>query len=242
MLNGLLRIARTLAGLMWVHIGPFVLTLFGEESPWVTVLISPHVDWEQLKDCKNLISRWEAAVSVIPYTEEVGQSVVDTLLHVASIRSLRPHISIDVWAWLEKQPSLPSGCLGRSMGAKGSVVRHIRALGDIGILKSYFLLVWSEWIPIWDRSEILAEMRVSIREDFSGLGRGRHREDLIKRLDHVLEQLEYRIQRGLSYDEQGIRRTKKGYTNLKGVLLEVDRKAMKILTRMPLRIITPSIC
>ena len=245
MLDALLSVARASAGLMWIHIEPSIPALFKEASPRATVLVSPHVNWGWLNSCGNLISQWAAAVSAVQYTEEVGQSVVGTLLHIASVDSLRLQIPVDIWAWVEKRPTLPPKCLGRSVGTKGSVVCHVRALGDIEILKSYFLLIWSEWDPILDRSEDAVEMQVSIREDFSGLEMGRHRQDLIKRLDLIFEHLdrglEYLNQHRPSVDEQHIRRTKEGYTKLKEVLLEVDREAMKILTRMCPRIITHSI-
>ena len=188
MLDALLCGARASKRLMWIRTKPFLPTLFNKASPQAIVPVSPHVGWRRLTftDHKDMISRWAAAASAIPYTEEVGQSVVDALLHIASNDSLRPHIHVGMWVWLEKRPSLPPECFGRSRGTGWKVVRHIRALGDIEILKSYFLLVWSEWDPIFGWSEGLAEMQASIREDFNGLEMGRHREDLIERLDHVL--------------------------------------------------------
>jgi hypothetical protein len=239
-LDVLFRAATTSEGLMWVRITPFIPTLFNEASPRTTVLVSSHADWEQLKDCENLICQWAAAVSAVQYTEEdteVGQSVVDALLHIASIDSLRPHIPVNIWAWLEKQPSLPPGSLGRSKGSNESVVCHVRALGDIGILKSYLLLVWSEW----NLPKSSTVMEVSIREDFSGLEMGHHREDLISRLDHILEQLR-RAVRGPNIDHLGIGWANEFYGRLKKVLLEMDREAMKILTRMSPRMITLSVC
>ena len=84
-------------------------------------------------------------------------------------------------------------------------------------------------------------MQVSIREDFSGIGMWRHREDLIKRVDHILE----RLDRGLGYlarHKPDFRRfniylAEGQYEELKRVLLEVDRPAMNILTRTPLELI-----
>jgi hypothetical protein len=78
--------------------------------------------------------------------------------------------------------------------SKQDTVRHFRGLGDVDILKSYFLFIWSEWSQLSD----VGGMLVSIREDFGGIGMGHHRDDLIKRLDHVLGQLD----RGLDYLEQ----------------------------------------
>ena len=245
MLDALLDTARLPGWLMWARVKPFLHMLFNEASHRAIVLMSPHVDWRSLGDHKDLVHRWAVAASTVPYTEVVGQSVVDTLLHIASIDSLRPHIPVSIWAWLEKPPSLPPVCLGRSSGTKGDVVRHVRSLGDIEILKSYFLLVWSEWGTIRQDGG-LTEMQISIREDFSGIGMGSHREDLIKRLDYILEQLD----RGLGYFEphapiiyeQDIRRVKEQYTELKEALLEVDGEAVDILTRTFPKITIPPAC
>ena len=71
-----------------------------------------------------------------------------------------------------------------------------------------------------------------IREDFSGVGMGCHQEDLIKRLDHILEQLdqglEYLQRHKSSIDENDIRLKKWQYKELKRVLLEVDKKAVNV--------------
>jgi hypothetical protein len=61
---------------------------------------------------------------------------------------------------------------------------------------SHTFFVWSEWDCLYDSG--LDEMQASIREDFGGIGMGHHREDLIKRLDHVLGQLDL----GLEYFKQ----------------------------------------
>jgi hypothetical protein len=241
MLDALFRAARASGWLMRIRTGPVIHTLFNEASPRTIVLISPHVDWQELEDSESLIPHWAAAtstISAIPYTEEVDQSVVDTLLHIAAIDSLRPHIPVGIWAWLEKRPFLPPECIGRRRGITRDLVHYIRALGNIEILKSYFLLVWSEWDNIRN-GDGLAEMQVSIRQDFSGHGMERHRKDLIQRLDHVL----WGLDQGVDYLNQitqnnpriyggDVQRAKEDYTTLKEVLLEVDREATKILIRM----------
>ena len=232
---------------MWGAIRPFVTTLFDEASPnsvnRVIALVSPYVLWDTQDFKKSAVTRWVAAALAVPYTEVVGQSVVDALLQVASVDSLRPHIPIRIWAWLNKQPSLPRICFGRSKGTKGDVVYWVRALGDIEILKSYFLLVWSECDSLYDSG--FTEMCTSIREDFGGIGMGCHREDLIKQLSHVQRQLD----RGLKYLQEhvsffltgsDILVRKMQYGKLKEVLLEVDGEALEILTRMPFRLTNPS--
>ena len=247
---------------MWDGIKSFVATMFDEASPdslnSVIILASSHVpwgrwypnkktlaflavmaspyteEWHGLCSNKETVVRWAAAASAVPYTEEAGQSIVSTLLHIASTDSLKPHIPVGMWAWLNKRPLLPPVCRGREVGTTEEVVRQVRALEDIEILKSYLLLVWSEWYPI-DGGE--SEMSASIREEFSGIGMWSHREDLIKRLDHVLEELD----RGLEYlqlynpshNEGRIQRAKEQYGRLKWELLEVDGDAMNTLARTP---------
>ena len=219
----------------WNYVVP---TLLNGNSPRTTLLASHHTDWLTLtygdkpmtSGHEHMISQWAAAVSAVPYTEEIGQSVVHTLLSMGDPDPgiLLPHVPIDIWALLEKQPSLPPDCHGRTVGTQDYIVRHVRALGDIKVLKSYLLLVWSEW----DRPfpDGVSEMCISIRSDFSGSGMRHHREDLIKRLDHVIGQLD----RGLGYIRQHkswmhediFQEAKVQYRILREALLEVGRAAM----------------
>ena len=112
-------------------------------------------------------------------------------------------------------------------------VHQIRGLGNIEILKSYFLLVWSEWD--WLYGSDLDEMEIAISEDFGGIGVWCHRGDLIERLDYVLGQLE----RGWEFlhwhnpliNKSHVQIVKEDCGKLKERLLEVDRKAMETLTR-----------
>ena len=239
MLGALLHAAMTSNSerFMWRRIQPYITTLSNKPSPpsldQVIVFASPHVSWHDGQHNENMVTRWGAAASAVPYTEEVGQSVVDALLQIASVDSLRPHIPIETWAWLRRRPSLLPECSGRSKGTDGDIVRQVRTLGDIEVLKSYLLLVWSEWDPISPRSGGLAEMHVAIRERFNGIGMGRHREDLIKRLDHVLGQLDWGLleEHRSSLGEDDTQRAKEQYEELKKVLLEVDREAVNVLAR-----------
>ena len=220
---------------MWHRVRRYIATLFDVQHPpslnWIITLASSEVPWSSRLHDKNTVARWAAAVSAVPHTEEVCPSVVEALLQIASIDSLRPHIPIDAWAWLKKwTPHLPlSG--GRSEGSRNHVIRHVRTLGDIEILKSYFLLVWSD-LGSLDES-CFAEVQVSIREDFSGVGMWRHRQDLIDRLDQRLEDLEE-----FSALNDDLRREKEQYLELKDVLLEVDRESTKSLNltrKLPIR-------
>ena len=123
---------------IWHHAKPLIMRLSNTQSPpsldWIITLASPHVSWHDEPYDRNMVARWAKAASAVPYTEEVGQNVVDVLLHIASVDSLRPHIPVDIWRWLKNQPSLPPECSGRSRGSSGDVVRQVRALGDIEIL------------------------------------------------------------------------------------------------------------
>ena len=159
-----------------------------------------------------MVARWARAVLEVPYTLEVGRSVVDATLQIAVSYSLRPHIPIGVWALFKKQPSLPPICRGRSLGTTPEVIRHVRGLGDPGILKSYFLLIWSKWEYL-SNNEIGA-MEISIQEVFSGTGMGRHRIHLINHLDRVLRQSSGRTDH-----------FKQQYVRLGRVLRDMERKA-----------------
>lgn len=218
------------------RIRPYITTLLIKPSSpslnRVIALVSPHIYWGDISHGERAVVRWAVAVSAVPDTEETGQSVVDTLLQISDLSSLRPHIPVDTWAWLMKVSSLPPVCHGRTVASWPDVVRHVRGLGDIEILKAYFHLVWSEWDYIYRLG--FEEMETSIRADFAGIGMWGHRKDLMKRLDCVLGQLG----RGLEYlnkhdpriDRYHVRTALRQYTRLKEVLMEVDREAMETLT------------
>ena len=227
-----LRWAPRWERVLWRKASQHTDKLFEESSSpsmnRVIALISPYRYWSSFSKGEKQVGRWATAVLAVPYTEEVGRSVVDTTLQIASEDSLRRHIPIGVWALFKERPSLPPTCPGRSSGTKPDVIRYVRGLGDLQIFKSYFLLIWSEWEhPQADR---VNAMEISIREDFGGTEMGQHREDLVQRLDHILGELD----RGLGYfkqhttafdSEDDIREAKEGCEKLKGVVLDVERKA-----------------
>jgi len=241
MVDTLIRIIRA------PKMAPFVsrpmTTLFDKASPnsrnRVVTLLSPYACWGTWGFSKNTVTWWAAAALATPYTEEVGQSVVDTLLQIASNNSLTLHVPVNIWAFLKKRPPLPPICEGRSVGTLARVVRSVRELGDVELPESYLLLVWSEWNVIYSGGFI--DMYTSIREDFGGIGMWRHREVLIERLDHILAQLG----RGLGFLKQQkpilgqghIPEARERYGKLKGELMEVGREALEVLTRMPFRLI-----
>lgn len=215
-------------GFVWHRLNPYLTTLFNESSPpplnRVFTLLSPYVPWDEKSHNGHTVSRWAAAALAVPYTEEVGCRVVDALLQIAFIDPLRPHIPTDLWAWLKKLPCLPPESKGLGVGKEEAVVRHVRWLGDVEILKSYFLVVWSEWNFLFTAG--FDEMRISVREDFGGGECKRHREDLVARLDHVLRELDrgwrYIVQYKPGIVENQLRRAKAHYRRLKEILLEVD--------------------
>ena len=229
---------------MWYYVNQFVSTLLSEASPRAIMLTSPHIHWGYLTDREDLVQWWAETVSAVPYTEEVAQGVVDTLLQIASEDRLVRYIPADVWSWLTKRPSLPSICLGRRLGTYARVVKVVRGLRDIEVLKSYLLLVWSEWNTPYG----FDEMCTSILEDLSGIGMEHHRADLIQRLDHVLGQLdcglEHLKQHNPWLDEDDLQERKDNYRKLIETLLGTDTKVVGRTPCLPitlLRILTPTL-
>jgi len=243
MLDALLCATRVSQGPMWARVKPFISNLFNEASPWAIVLVSPHMDWDwrNLEDNRNLISHLAAAAAAVPYIEENCQNVVEALLDIASTSTLRPHIPISIWAWLKKRLVLPPSCLGRLSGTEQGVVHQVQAFGDTELLKSYLLLVWSEWDHIIGKFGAPTEMRISIREVFGGIGMGHHWKDLVERLDHVLGQLDqglgYLKQHKPSLGKTHIQVAKEQYGELKRMLLDMDGEAVNILARTPPRLV-----
>lgn len=233
MFNAILCAAKASNSLefIWDHIKPCISLQFNKPGhpslDWVITLISPYASWGSNMYNEDTVGRWAVAASAVPYSEEVCQSVIDTLLQIAFIDPLRPHIPLDIWVWLTKQPPLPPVCWGRSWGTTPNVVSYIRGLGNLEILKSYFLLVWSEWSQALPTG--LAEMKVSIREDFSGIEMSHHRRDLIQRLDNVLGQLDQELEYFKRYNrwmsDNEIQSRKEIYRQLKEVLLDVNKRA-----------------
>ena len=210
---------RNFGKFMWRHVVLYISRLFEKQSPTslnrVITLMSPFVDWEGVLNNPIAVTRWAAAASVIPYTEEVGHNVVDALLQISSIDLLRPHIPIDMWGWIKKQLTLPRMYHGLQMSGHTKTVAYVRRLGDVDLLKSYFLLIWADQITV-DPFHI-HEMERSIREVFGGVGMEHHRKDLIERLDHILGRLDRRTS-----ETPFVRNAKTQYTKLKGIMLEVD--------------------
>ena len=112
----------------------------------------------------------------------------------------------------------------------GVTVRSVRQLKDITVIKSYLLLLWSERWPL--RPDGFSEIHASVCEDFSGIGMGYDRMDLIRMLDRFLEQLD---------NEQGSpgQEMKDQYCSLKVALVEEEKRALDTLTGTHSRVIFP---
>ena len=210
---------------MWCHVDQFLSVLLSDASPRAIVLASPHILRYQLGDMGDLIRCWIAATSRVLYSEEVAQGVVDMLLQIAAQNGPQ-YIPVDLWSWLIKRPSLPPICLGRDSGTDNSVVEAVRALKNIEVLKSYLLLVWSEWDILYP--DDFDKICTLIREDFGGIEMRHHRTDLVQRLDHVLGQLD----RGLEHFQQHkqgfhqlhLQRGKDQYREFRETLLEMNSR------------------
>ena len=165
----------------------------------------------------------KAISALFPYAVRLAQDrqpgMINAILRIASNSTSRGF----VWEAV------------RSYGTTSDVVHHIRGLGEIEILKSYFLLVWSEQCSICSFG--FAPVETTVREEFRGIAMWRHREDLTERLGYVLGQLD----RGLEHFQQhspqikeaDIAKRRRQYGRLKKALAELDREAMKTLSRTP---------
>ena len=232
MFDTFLRLA-TAAGLrrhMWRHIEPFVSTLLHEESEdslkLAAVLTSPLFPWRRFSHPEQLIKLWAAAASALPYTDEIGRSVIDALLCVASLDATRQYIPDEMWSWLNKRPLLPPVCPGRRWGSARGVVRAVRGRNDAEVLTSYLVIVWSEWDPL----QGFEEMGTAIQEDLGGTQAGHYREDLLQHLDDVLEQLDLELehlrQRNPDITEAQVQLRKGQYRKLRETLQTVDGRAV----------------
>jgi len=172
---------------------------------------------------------WITSASVLPYTDDVCQSVVDTLLQMVYDDELRPHIPVAAWDWLKKRPLLRPECWGLTLGTDYNVIQTVRELGDIELIASYLFIVWSEWSSL-DLQGFTAMLSL-IREELGGIEAIGHRADLIQRLDYVQSRWELRPRRLETW-------RKRRYGRFKGALLELNEESMKILTGMSCGVIT----
>ena len=230
MLDTFVHAARAsgVGSFVWRHFGDLAHTLLHEATPRTVVLVLPFIPLHCSTTGEGLVRRWMAAASTVQHTEVVAQCVVDTLLRVSSAKWILPHITVDIWSWLTKGSSLPPAVrFDRSYKSSPHTVRAVRELGDIEILKSYFLVLWYGWSPLWD--EDVDDVRASLREDFDGYGMGHHRTDLVQRLDQVLERLDHEsVSASLAGMCLGAHHPckKRVYRELKDVLLDMNIEAV----------------
>ena len=204
----------------WHRVVLYISRLFEKQSPTslnrLITLISPYVPWDGVLDNQVAVSRWAAAALATPRTQEVDQNVVDALLQIATIDFLRPHIPVEVWTLLKRRPSLPPVYRGIEWAECLNTFAYLPTFEDTEILKSLFLLVWSDQCT--PHLTNLGEMESSIRWNFGGTEMERHRKDLIERLDHVLHLLDQ------MEESPSVREKKVRYTSLRNVLLEVGKQ------------------
>ena len=229
MINAIFRAARATntaslnptGKFMWCQVVLYISRLFEERSPTslnrIIVLMAPFVPWDGTLSNSTAVIRWAAAASAVQYTDEIGSSVVDAIFQITWIDYLRPHIPIEIWRWMKREPPLPPICNGNFRG--GSLdVTYVRRLGDIDLLKSFFVLLWTEgYFPSPTGAHSTEN---SIREDFVGPEREKHRRDLLDRLDNVFGWLDRKL--ASSPNDPLLQLSKKRFTKFRDTLLEVD--------------------
>jgi len=230
MFNAFLLVARASrrSKFKWDRVRQYACTMLSSASPHALTLASHHIHWDFFMDRGDLVQQWAVATSAVPYSEEVAQSVVNTLLQIASQEVLLPHIPTDIWLWLTKQPSLPPIRWGCDIGAYLHVVKAVRSLGNIEITKCYFLLIWSEWDPLM--TTVFDEVCTLVNEDFGRVGNGSHQAELIQHLDHILAQLGKGLKHLQHHNpdlgEENFQTMKCQYRKLKDILLEMNIKVV----------------
>lgn len=166
---------------------------------------------------------WIAAASTLPYTDDVGESVVDTLLQMAFQDGLRSHIPVEAWSWLKKRPVLRPDCQGLKFGASLEVFEAVREVGDLELITSYLFVVWSKWSHSHPKGFTAA--LEFIRSGLRGIEGAGYHADLIQRLDDVLSQIN-----SDSPPPPQAADSVSWYTEFRKALKEVNREAMKMMT------------
>jgi len=203
----------------------------------VSMLASPYIPWGWW-DVRSLVRAWVETASAIPKEKEVASSIVDALLQIVCFELPPTGNHGDIWSWLTLRPSLPPICRGRCVGSHPDVMQQVRGLKNIEILKSYLLVVWSEWDSL--RYSGFLMMCKCICEEFSGVEASSHRAELVQRLDEVIGELD----KGLEYlqrdtpdlRKEELQRRKGQYEKLRRVLKEIP-EAPEIPTCMSPRLI-----
>ena len=173
----------------------------------------------------TIMQHWITAASTLPYTNDLCESVVDTLLQMAFQDNLRPHIPVEAWDWLKKRPVLRPNCQGLKFGASLEVFQSVQEVGDLELITSYLFVVWSKWS--WAYPEGFTAMLEFIRSGLLGIEGLGYREDLVQRLDDVLSQMN-----SGSPTPPEAADNASWYTELRTALEEVNEEAMKMQTGM----------
>ena len=95
----------------------------------VILLLSPYIPWNNALCSKGDVIRWAVAALAVPYTKEVGWDAVRSLLRSVCHSSLRPHIPIEILAWLKKHSTLPPPYQGLGIEITSETVRCARTRG-----------------------------------------------------------------------------------------------------------------
>lgn len=121
----------------------------------------------------------------------------------------------------------PTHLSGTQRATSLSVATAVLGLEDIEILKSYLITVWSEWDS--PRNSGFDKMRASLCDSFGGIGMGHHRADLVRRLDHVLGELDREFEHFMHNNpyivRNDTREMKVRYGELKSILLKANVEA-----------------
>lgn len=121
-------------------------------------------------------------MSATPYSE-VDQSVVDALVQITKLPSLRPHPQLGVIEEAAVSAAPVPGPINRVLVTTFFATCEP---GDIKLFDSFFLLDWSDWDYAYDDLGF-GMILISLRENLGGIGR--HRGDLVERSYHALGQV-----------------------------------------------------
>ena len=147
-----------------------------------------HSFLEHSSNVNSMLQRWIAAASTLPYTDDVCEGVVDTLLRMSFQDELRQHIPAEAWDWLKKRPVLGPNCQGLKYGASLDAFQTVRKTGNLELITSYLFVVWSKWS--WSYPDGCTAVLEFIRSGLRGVEGMGYRADLIKRLNAVLSQMD----------------------------------------------------
>ena len=193
----LLAVRRSPQGSSWVrrYIVPFIDQELERSDSDVYLRIAvcalPYVEdaWFHAENKHIFVWRWVSAASRLRYTPEIGQSMVEVLLRMASVYQWRPHLRWGEWRLLGCRPRLPPVCRARSLCCNNlGVISKVESLKDVEILRDYLIVVWSEWD--WLAPWVCSYMCTVIRKRFRGERNRGHRDELRDRLIHIQNQLD----------------------------------------------------